>query len=148
MTNTIINTAIDNSKKNTSLSSFVVEGLSPLSPKAFAEFDKLRNAYENYETIDNSWEYPPCFLVALREHFLASGKEYDAKNIESVILSMDWLFDGVSYQTFYRHNEEHQKVTIKQYNGNNELSDEVYSTSNLHNLEVLRDMCLPMVYNW
>ena len=68
--------------------------------------------------------------------------------MDSVILSMDWLFDGANYQTFYRKSEDHQKVVIKQYNGNEELPGKVFNTSNAQNLEVLRDMCLPMVYNW
>ena len=68
--------------------------------------------------------------------------------MDSVILSMDWLFDGTNYQTFYRESEDHQKVIVKQYDGNEELPGRVFNTSNAQNLEVLRDMCLPMVYNW
>lgn len=147
MTNTM-NTVINNSKRNIFSSSFVVEGLSPLSPSAFAEFNKLREAYRNNEDISNSWEFAPCFLVALREHFLATNAQYDVECVESVILSMDWLFDGASYQTFYRNSEGHQEVVVKQYDGNNELPEKVFNTSNKQNLEVLRDMCLPMVYNW
>lgn len=145
---THMNTAIDNSKKNVFSTTFVVEGLSGLSHKAFVEFHKLRTAYWNNEDISNSWEYPPCFLIALREHFAALGKQYDVECVESVILSMDWLFDGASYQTFYRNSENHMKVVVKQYNGNEELPDKVYNTSNKQNLEVLRGLCLPMVYNW
>jgi hypothetical protein len=40
------------------------------------------------------------------------------------------------------------EVVVKQYNGNEELPDKVYNTSNKQNLEVLRGLCLPMVYNW
>lgn len=145
---TTMNTVINNSKRNVFSSSFIVKGLSPLSPTAFAEFDKIRKAYENYEPIDNNWEYPPCFLVALREHFIALGRQYDAENVESVILSMDWLFDGASYQTFYRRSDEHQEITLKCYEGNEEIAPKVYNTSNKQNIEVLRNLCLPMVYNW
>ena len=84
----------------------------------------------------------------LREHFIALGKKYDVECVESVILSMDWLFDGTKYQTFYRRSDEHMEITIKQYNGNEEVTPKVYNTSNKQNLEVLRDLCLPMVYNW
>lgn len=145
---THMNTAMDNSKKNVFGTSFVVEGLNGLSHKAFVEFHKLRTAYWNNEDISNSWEYPPCFLIALREHFAALGKQYDVECMDSIILSMNWLFDGVSYQTFYQNSENHMKVVVKQYNGNEELPDKVYNTSNKQNLEVLRDLCLPMVYNW
>lgn len=145
---THMNTAIDNSKKNVFGTTFVVEGLSGLSHKAFVEFHKLRTAYWNNEDISNSWEYPPCFLIALREHFAALGEQYDAECVESVILSMDWLFDGAKYQPFYRKSVDHQEVVIKQYDGNEELPDKIFNTSNKQNLEVLRDLCLPMVYNW
>lgn len=145
---THMNTAIDNSKKNVFGTTFVVEGLSGLSHKAFVEFHKLRTAYWNNEDISNSWEYPPCFLIALREHFAALGKQYDVECVESVILSMDWLFDGASYQTFYRNSENHMKIVVKQYNGNEKLPDKMFNISNEQNLEVLKDLCLPMVYNW
>jgi hypothetical protein len=145
---TRMNTTINNSKKNVFGTTFVVEGLSGLSHKSFVEFHKLRTAYWNNEDISNNWKYPPCFLIALREHFLAVGQQYDAECVESVILSMDWLFDGVSYQTFYRNSENHMEIVVKQYNGNEELPDKVFNTSNKQNLEVLRDLCLPMVYNW
>lgn len=145
---TRMNTTINNSKKNVFSTTFVVEGLSGLSHKAFVEFNKLRTAYWNNEDISNNWEYPPCFLMALREHFIALKKWYDVECMDSIILSLDWMFDGASYQTFYRHSEKHQEITIKQYNGNEEVSPKVYNTSNKQNLEVLRDLCLPMVYNW
>lgn len=145
---TRMNTAMDNSKKNVFGTSFVLSGLSPMSHKGFMEFNKLRTAYYNNEDISNNWEFSPCFLIALREHFIALGKQYDVECIDSIILSLDWMFDGASYQTFYRHSEKHQEITIKQYNGNEEVSPKVYNTSNKQNLEVLRDLCLPMVYNW
>lgn len=145
---TRMNTTINNSKKNVFGTSFVLSGLSPMSHKGFMEFNKLRTAYYNNEDISNSWEYPPCFLIALREHFAALNEQYDAECVESVILSMDWLFDGAKYQTFYRKSVDHQEVVIKQYDGNEELPDKIFNTSNKQNLEVLRDMCLPMVYNW
>lgn len=145
---THMNTAMDNSKKNVFGTSFVLSGLSPMSHKGFVEFNKLRTAYYNNEDISNRWEYPPCFLIALREHFAALGKQYDVECVESVILSMDWLFNGASYQTFYRNSENHMKVVVKQYNGNEELPDKMFNISNEQNLEVLKDLCLPMVYNW
>lgn len=145
---TYMNTAIDNSKKNVSLSSFAVEGLSPLSPAAFAEFNKLRDAYQKKMDISNNWEYSPCFLMALREHFIAIEQQYDVECVESVILSMDWFFDGPLYQTFYRNSLYHQEIIIKQYDGIKELEPKKYNISNKQNLEVLRDLCLPMVYNW
>lgn len=145
---TRMNTTIDNSKKNVFGTSFVLSGLSPMSHKGFMEFNKLRTAYYNNEDISNSWEFSLCFLIALREHFIALGKKYDVECVESVILSMDWLFDGASYQTFYRNSENHQEITIKQYDGNKEVEPKVYNTSNKQNLEMLRDLCLPMVYNW
>ena len=145
---THMNTAMDNSKKNGFGTSFVVEGLNGLSHKSFMEFHKLRTAYWNNEDISNNWEYPPCFLIALREHFVAIHSQYDVECLDSIILSMNWLFDGASYQTFYRCSEEHQEVTIKKYNGNEEVEPEIYNTSNKQNLEVLRDLCLHMVYNW
>lgn len=145
---TRMNTVMDNSKKNVFGTSFILSGLSPMSHKGFMEFNKLRTAYYNNEDISNSWEFSPCFLIALREHFIALGKKYDVENVESVILSMNWLFDGTSYQTFYRNSENHMEVVVKQYNGNEEVSPKVYNTSNKQNLEVLRDICLPMVYNW
>ena len=146
---TRMNIITDNSKRNIFSSMFIVKGLSPLSPSAYEEFTKIRKAYcEKGGDISDNWEYPPCFLIALREYFVATGSQWDVENMESVILSMDWLFDGVSYQTFYRKNWEHQEITIKQYNGNEEMEPKVYNTSNKQNLEVLRDLCLPMVYNW
>lgn len=145
---TRMNTTINNSKKNVFGTTFVVEGLSGLSHKAFMEFNKLRTAYWNNEDISNSWEYPPCFLIALREHFAALKKWYDVECMDSIILSMDWLFDGANYQTSYRKSENHQEVIVKQYDGNEELPDRVYNTSNKQNLEVLRDLCLSMAYNW
>lgn len=145
---TRMNTAINNSKKNVFGTTFVVEGLSGLSHKAFVEFHKLRTAYYQGEDISNNWEFAPCFLLALQEHFKALNEQYDAECVESVILSMDWLFDGAKYQTFYRKSVDHQEVVIKQYDGNEELPDKIFNTSNKQNLEVLRDICLPMVYNW
>ena len=145
---TRMNTVMDNSKKNVFGTTFVVEGLSGLSHKAFVEFHKLRTAYWNNEDISNIWEYPPCFLIALREHFAALGKQYDVECMDSVILSMDWLFDGAQYQTFYRNSESHQEITIKQYDGNKEVEPKVFNTSNKQNIEILRNICLPMVYNW
>ena len=145
---TRMNTTINNSKNNVFGTTFIVEGLNGLSHKGFMEFNKLRTAYWNNEDISNNWEYPPCFLVALREHFAALGKQYDVECMDSIILSMDWLFDGAKYQTFYRRSDEHMEITIKQYNGNEEVTPKVYNTSNKQNLEVLRDLCLPMVYNW
>lgn len=145
---TRMNIAIDNSKKNRNSTSYIVSGLDGMSHAAFEQFNKIRTAYYNREDISNNWEYPPCFLVALREHFKALNEQYDAECVESVILSMDWLFDGAKYQTFYRKSVDHQEVVIKQYNGNEELPDKIFNTSNKQNLEVLRDMCLPMVYNW
>lgn len=145
---TRMNIAIDNSKKNRNSTSYIVSGLDGMSHAAFEQFNKIRTAYYNREDISNNWEYPPCFLVALREHFKALNEQYDAECVESVILSMDWLFDGAKYQTFYRKSVDHQEVVIKQYNGNEELPDKIFNTSNKQNLEVLRGMCLPMVYNW
>ena len=145
---THMNTVINNSKKNRNSTSYIVSGLDGMSHAAFEQFNKIRTAYYNREDISNNWEYPPCFLIALHEHFVSVGSQYDVECLESVILSLDWLFDGTSYQTFYRRNFEHQEITIKQYNGNKEVSPKVYNTSNKQNLEVLRDLCLPMVYNW
>lgn len=145
---TRMNIAIDNSKKNIFGTTFVVEGLSGLSHKGVMEFNKLRTAYYNNEDISNSWEFSPCFLIALREHFIALGKQYDVECMDSIILSMDWLFDGAQYQTFYRNSESHQEITVKQYDGNKEVEPKVFNTSNKQNIEILRDMCLPMVYNW
>lgn len=145
---TRMNIAIDNSKKNRNSTTYIVSGLDGLSHKAFEQFNKIRTAYYQQEDISNNWEYPPCFLIALREHFKALNEQYDAECVESVILSMDWLFDGAKYQTFYRKSVDHQEVVIKQYDGNEELPDKIFNTSNKQNLEVLRDMCLPMVYNW
>lgn len=145
---TRMNIAIDNSKKNRNSTTYIVSGLDGLSHKAFEQFNKIRTAYYQQEDISNNWEYPPCFLIALREHFKALNEQYDAECVESVILSMDWLFDGAKYQTFYRKSVDHQEVVIKQYDGNEELPDKIFNTSNKQNLEVLRDLCLPMVYNW
>lgn len=145
---TRMNIAIDNSKKNRNSTTYIVSGLDGLSHKAFEQFNKIRTAYYQQEDISNNWEYPSCFLIALREHFKALNEQYDAECVESVILSMDWLFDGAKYQTFYRRSDEHMEITIKQYNGNEEVTPKVYNTSNKQNLEVLRDLCLPMVYNW
>lgn len=145
---TRMNIAIDNSKKNRNSTTYIVSGLYGLSHKAFEQFNKIRTAYYQQEDISNNWEYPPCFLIALREHFKALNEQYDAECVESVILSMDWLFDGAKYQTFYRKSVDHQEVVIKQYDGNEELPDKIFNISNKQNLEVLRDMCLPMVYNW
>lgn len=145
---TRMNIVIDNSKKNRNSTTYIVSGLDGLSHKAFEQFNKIRTAYYQQEDISNNWEYPPCFLIALREHFKALNEQYDAECVESVILSMDWLFDGAKYQTFYRKSVDHQEVVIKQYDGNEELPDKIFNTSNKQNLEVLRDMCLPMVYNW
>lgn len=145
---TRMNIVIDNSKKNRNSTTYIVSGLDGLSHKAFEQFNKIRTAYYQQDDISNNWEYPPCFLIALREHFKALNEQYDAECVESVILSMDWLFDGAKYQTFYRKSVDHQEVVIKQYDGNEELPDKIFNTSNKQNLEVLRDMCLPMVYNW
>lgn len=145
---TRMNTIVNKSKKNTFGTSYIVSGLSPLSHKAFEQFNKIRTAYYQGEDISNNWEFAPCFLLALREHFAALGKQYDVECMDSVILSMNWLFDGASYQTFYRNSEKHMEVVVKQYNGNEELPDKIFNTSNKQNLEVLRDCCLPMVYNW
>ena len=145
---TRMNIAIDNSKKNRNSTTYIVSGLDGLSHKAFEQFNKIRTAYYQQKDISNNWEYPPCFLIALREHFKALNEQYDAECIESVILSMDWLFDGAKYQTFYRKSVDHQEVVIKQYNGNEEMEPKVFNTSNKQNLEVLRGICLPMVYNW
>ena len=141
-------TTINNSKKNRNSTSYIVSGLDGMSHAAFEQFNKIRTAYYNREDISNNWEYPPCFLIALREHFAALGKQYDVECMDSIILSMDWFFDGASYQTFYRNSENHMKVVVKRYNGNEELPDKIFNTSNKQNLEVLRDLCLPMVYNW
>lgn len=145
---TRMNTTIDNSKKNRNSTTYIVSGLDGLSHKAFEQFNKIRTAYYQGEDISNNWEFAPCFLLALREHFKALNEQYNMECVESIILSMDWLFDGASYQTFYRRHDEHQEVTIKQYNGDKEMAPKVYNTSNAQNLEVLRDICLPMVYNW
>lgn len=145
---TRMNIVIDNSKKNRNSTTYIVSGLDGLSHKAFEQFNKIRTAYYQQDDISNNWECPPCFLIALREHFKALNEQYDAECVESVILSMDWLFDGAKYQTFYRKSVDHQEVVIKQYDGNEELPDKIFNTSNKQNLEVLRDMCLPMVYNW
>ena len=145
---TRMNTTINNSKKNRNSTSYIVSGLDGMSHAAFEQFNKIRTAYYNREDISNNWEYPPCFLIALREHFKALNEQYDVECMDSVILSMDWLFDGANYQTFYRKSEDHQEVVVKQYDGNEELPDRVFNTSNKQNLEILRDICLPMVYNW
>lgn len=145
---TRMNIAIDNSKKNRNSTTYIVSGLDGLSHKAFEQFNKIRTAYYQGEDISNNWEFAPCFLLALREHFKALNEQYNVECVESIILSMDWMFDGAKYQTFYRRSEKHQEITIKQYDGNNELPNKVYNASNKQNLEVLRDICLPMVYNW
>lgn len=145
---TRMNITINNSKKNRNSTTYIVSGLDGLSHKAFEQFNKIRTAYYQGEDISNNWEFAPCFLLALREHFKALNEQYDAECVESVILSMDWLFDGAKYQTFYRKSVDHQEVVIKQYDGNEELPDKIFNTSNKQNLEVLRDLCLPMVYNW
>lgn len=145
---TRMNIAIDNSKKNRNSTSYIVSGLDGMSHAAFEQFNKIRTAYYQQKDISNNWEYPPCFLIVLREHFKALNEQYNVECVESIILSMDWLFDGANYQTFYRKSEDHQEVVIKQYDGNKELSDKIFNTSNKQNLEVLRDLCLPMVYNW
>lgn len=145
---TRMNIAIDNSKKNRNSTIYIVSGLDGLSHKAFEQFNKIRTAYYQGEDISNNWEFAPCFLLALREHFKALNEQYDVECVESIILSMDWMFDGASYQTFYRHSIDHQEVVIKQYNGNEEMEPKVFNTSNKQNMEVLRDLCLPMVYNW
>ena len=145
---TRMNIAIDNSKKNRNSTSYIVSGLDGMSHAAFEQFNKIRTAYYNREDISNNWKYPPCFLIALREHFKALNEQYNVECVESIILSTDWMFDGASYQTFYRHSIDHQEVVIKQYNGNEEMEPKVFNTSNKQNMEVLRDLCLPMVYNW
>lgn len=145
---TRMNTIVNNSKRNLFSTSYIVSGLEGMSHAAFEQFNKIRTAYYQGEDISNNWEFAPCFLLALREHFAALGKQYDVECMDSVILSMNWLFDGASYQTFYRNSEKHMEVVVKQYNGNEELPDKAYNTSNKQNLEVLRDLCLPMVYNW
>lgn len=62
-------TTINNSKKNRNSTSYIVNGLDGMSHAAFEQFNKIRTAYYNREDISNNWEYPPCFLVALYEHF-------------------------------------------------------------------------------
>ena len=145
---TRMNTTIDNSKKNRNSTSYIVSGLDGMSHAAFEQFNKIRTAYCQGEDISNNWEFAPCFLLALREHFKALNEQYNVECVESIILSMDWMFDGASYQTFYRHSIDHQEVVIKQYNGNEEMEPKVFNTSNKQNMEVLRNFCLPMVYNW
>lgn len=145
---TRMNIAIDNSKKNRNSTSYIVSGLDGMSHAAFEQFNKIRTAYYQQKDISNNWEYPPCFLVALREYFKALNEQYNVECVESIILSMDWLFDEASYQTFYRHSIDHQEVVIKQYDGNEEMEPKVFNTSNKQNMEVLRDLCLPLVYNW
>ena len=145
---TRMNTIVNNSKRNLFSTSYVVSGLEGMSHAAFEQFNKIRTAYYQGEDISNHWEFAPCFLLALREHFKALNEQYNVECVESIILSMDWMFDGASYQTFYRHSIDHQEITIKQYNGNEEVTPKVYNTSNKQNLEVLRDLYLPMVYNW
>lgn len=145
---TRMNTIINNSKRNLFSTSYVVSGLEGMSHAAFEQFSKIRTAYYQGEDISNNWEFAPCFLLALREHFKALNEQYNVECVESIILSMDWMFDGTSYQTFYRHSIDHQEITIKQYNGNEEVTPKVYNTSNKQNMKVLRDLCLPMVYNW
>ena len=144
---TRMNIAIDNSKKNRNSTTYIVSGLNGLSHKAFEQFNKIRTSYYNREDISNNWEYPPCFLIALREHFKALNEQYDVECVESIILSMDWMFDGMSYQTFYKNDEKPTTVTVKQYSGNEEIAPKEYISSK-QCLEVLRDICLPMVYNW
>lgn len=144
---TRMNIAIDNSKKNRNSTTYIVSGLDGLSHKSFEQFNKIRTAYYQQKDISNNWEYPPCFLVALREHFKALNEQYDVECVESIILSMDWMFDGMSYQTFYKNDEKPTTVTIKQYSGNEEIAPKEYISSK-QCLEVLRDICLPMVYNW
>ena len=145
---TRMNTIVNNSKRNLFSTSYVVSGLEGMSHAAFEQFNKIRTAYYQGEDISNHWEFAPCFLLALREHFKALNEQYNVECVESIILSMDWMFDGASYQAFYRHSIDHQEITIKQYNGNEEVTPKVYNTSNKQNLEVLRDLYLPMVYNW
>lgn len=144
---TRMNTTINNSKKNRNSTSYIVSGLDGMSHAAFEQFNKIRTAYYNREDISNNWEYPPCFLIALREHFKALNEQYDVECVESIILSMDWMFDGMSYQTFYKNDEKPTTVTVKQYSGNEEIAPKEYISSK-QCLEVLRDICLPMVYNW
>ena len=144
---THMNTAIDNSKKNRNSTSYIVSGLDGMSHAAFEQFNKIRTAYYNREDISNNWEYHPCFLVALYEHFQKTSP-LDAEDVQSVIMSMNWLFDGANYQTFYRNSENHMEVVVKQYNGNEELPDKVYNTSNKQNLEVLRDLSTSVVLNY
>lgn len=144
---TRMNTTINNSKKNRNSTSYIVSGLDGMSHAAFEQFNKIRTAYYNREDVSNNWEYPPCFLIALREHFKALNEQYDVECVESIILSMDWMFDGMSYQTFYKNDEKLTTVTVKQYSGNEEIAPKEYISSK-QCLEVLRDICLPMVYNW
>lgn len=144
---TRMNIAIDNSKKNRNSTTYIVSGLDGLSHKAFEQFNKIRTAYYQGEDISNNWEFAPCFLLALREHFKALNEQYNVECVESIVLSMDWMFDGMSYQTFYKNDEKPTTVTVKQYSGNEEIAPKEYISSK-QCLEVLRDLCLPMVYNW
>lgn len=143
---TRMNTTINNSKKNRNSTSYIVSGLDGMSHAAFEQFNKIRTAYYNREDISNNWEYPSCFLVALYEHFQKTSP-LDAEDVQSVIMSMNWLFDGAQYQTFYKNDEKPTTVTIKQYRGNEEVTP-IEITSFDKAFEAIRDMCLPMVYNW
>lgn len=87
-----------------------------------------------------------AFLVALYEHFQKTSP-LDAEDVQSVIMSMNWLFDGAQYQTFYKNDEKPTTVTIKQYRDNEEVTP-IEITSFDKAFEAIRDMCLPMVYNW
>lgn len=137
-------TTINNKKNGTT---FAVTGLErALSAEAFVEYYKLYEAYLAEEDISNNWRYNPIFLIALYERFKRTSP-YDAECVQNVILSMDWLFDGASVQTFYRKSVEHMTVLVKQYKGNEELLPKEYTNSN-QCFEVIRDMCLPMIYNW
>lgn len=125
---------------------FNAEGLSPLSFEAFKSFDKTRKAYLAGEDFFR-WDFDPCMAVALYEHFIHISPK-DAERVKSIILAMDWLIEPTYGQVFYRKKGDiNISVTVKRYGDHEELEPAEYGGAKVC-FEVLRDLLLPMVYNW
>lgn len=126
---------------------FIVSGLAPMSTKAFKAFNLTRIAYYQGRDFLVDWHYDAIFSVALYEHFLKVSPA-DAKRVKDIILSADWIFDGSNIYTSYRkYNDPNPTVIVRQYGNSEELTPKEYHGRETC-FEVLRDICLPAVYNW
>lgn len=130
---------------NNTMVNIEIPGVGMVSSASYAEFNKLREGYEDRKDIFD-WNFNPYFFIALYNYYRAIGKKNMATALKNTIRK-GWYHEGIHGITVgYLRKEVEFFVEIEK------ISDKGYSENHIYKgetaWEVLRDISLKVVLNY